>query len=157
MTKTREERQTNLDARVATLRAHANKLLASASAMRATVNDDYAFWTQPAYSNAAGRRFAKQRERERGKVVKAGELAAEAAALHRKADAMEARDVVMAGDALAAHTARVGACAVVAGMMVETTFYGVCRVLKVNRISVLIEGRFGPVKVGKEFVKQCAA
>ena len=62
----------------------------------------------------------------------------------------------MAGDAKAAHDARVDACAVEAGQMVDTTFYGVRRVLKVNRVSVLVEGAFGPLKVGKEFVRLAA-
>lgn len=106
--------------------------------------------------NAQGRAFARQREKMHAKLGKIVEMRAEAKALSDKASRMEARGVVMAGDAKAAHDSRVAACAVVAGQMVDTTHYGIRRVLKVNKVTVLVEGAFGPLKVGKEFVHAVA-
>lgn len=153
MTDERTIREAQLAARIAELRTEAAVKRAQSAKVRGTVTDDYAFWTQPAYGNAAGRAFARQRDRERARIVKAGEIAIEAKALEDKADAMERRGVVMAGDTLAAHKAKVEACNVTVGMMVDTTFFGVRKVVKVNKVSVSVEGSFGPIKVGKEFVK----
>jgi hypothetical protein len=149
----REVSQAELDARIAELRAQADVKQAKADRLHATVNSDYAFWTQPAYGNAAGRAFSRSRDRERSKLIKSSEIASEAKALRDKADGMERRGVVMAGDALAAHKAKVAACSVEVGQMVDTTFYGVRKVLKVNKVSVSVEGGLGQIKVGKEFVR----
>ncbi|MDX0572140.1 hypothetical protein GOD68_18090 [Sinorhizobium medicae] len=150
---TREERQTKLDARIAELRAQADAKQAEADRIQATVNSDYAFWTQPAYSNAAGRAFARQRDRERSKAQRAAEAAMEAKALREKADAMERRGVVMAGDTAAKREAVIASTEVEVGQLVDTTFYGVRKVLKVNKKSVLVEGSIAPIKVEKNFVR----
>lgn len=150
---TREELQIELDARVADLRKQAGEKQAQADRLHATVNSDHAFWTQPAYGNAAGRAFARSRERERSKVMKAGVIAAEAAELRATADRMEARGVVMAGDAAKARSEAQSAVSVAVGQMVDTTFYGVRRVVKVNKATVLVEGSFGPLKVEKQYLR----
>lgn len=148
----RDERQTELNARVAELRSQADKKQADADRLHATVVTDSAFWTQPAYGNAAGRAFANRRDRERNKVIKASQIAEEARELREKADRMERRGPVMAGDADAARQKIVAATEVFVGQMVNTTFYGVRKVVKVNAKSVLVEGSFGPMKVEKQYV-----
>lgn len=153
---TREDRQAKIDARVAELRRRASAKEAEAARVRGAVNDDPAFWTQPAYGNAAGRSFSRSRDRERNRIIKAGQIAAEAKALREKADAMEARGAVMAGDAKAERLAVVESTEVRVGQLVNTTFYGVRKVLKVNAKSVLVEGAFGPLKVEKNFVRKAA-
>lgn len=150
---TREERQVKLTSRVAELRARADAKQAQAVRISGTVNDDYAFWTQPAYGNAAGRAFANRRDRERNKLRKAAELFEEARELRAKADAMEARGAVVAGDAAAARQAKIDACKVAVGQMVHTTFYGVRKVLKVNRMTVLVEAGASSLKVEKQFIR----
>jgi hypothetical protein len=153
----RETKEADLAHRVATIRSQAAKKQAEADKLHAKINDDYAFWTQPAYGNAAGRAFSRQRDRERGRLRKSAAISAEAQALNDKADGMERRGVVIAGDALAAHAAKAAACNVEVGAMVDTTFYGVRKVVKVNKVSVSVEGSFGPLKVGKEFIRSIAA
>lgn len=150
---TRTERQAQIDTRVAQLRARAEKMQTEADRLHGTVETDYAFWTQPAYGNAAGRAFANRRDRERSKLIKAGEIAAEAKELREKADRMERRGAVMAGDTEAARQKIVEATTVFVGQMVDTTFYGVRKVLKVNAKSILVEGAFGAVKVEKQYVR----
>lgn len=156
MNVTRAERQAKIDARVAELRRRAESKEAEASRIRGTVNNDYAFWTQPAYGNAAGRAFARQRERERNRVIKAGEVAAEAKALRDKADAMKKRGAIMAGDAEVERQEKISATEVAVGEVVDTTFYGLRKVLKVNAKTVLVEGSFGPLKVEKNYIKKAA-
>ena len=150
---TREERQIEIDARVAELRTQAAKKQAEADKLRGTIETDYAFWTQPAYGNAAGRAFANRRDRERSKLIKAGEIANEAKELREKADSMERRGAVMAGDAEASRQKVIENTVVSIGQMVNTTHYGVRKVLKVNAKSVLVEGAFGPLKVEKQYVR----
>lgn len=149
---TREERQAKIDARVAELRAQADRKEAEANRIRGAVNDDPAFWTQPAYGNAAGRSFARSRDRERSRIIKAGEIAAEAKALREQADAMKKRGAVMAGDAAAEREAKIAATEVQVGQIVNTIHFGPRKVLKVNKKSVLVEGSFGPLKVEKHFI-----
>lgn len=150
---TREQLQIKLDARVAELRAQADVKSAEADRIHSTVNSDSAFWTQPAYSNAAGRSFARQRDRERSKVQKAAQIAMEAKELREKAASMEARGVVMAGDAAAQREAVIASTDVQVGQVVDTTFYGLRKVLKVNKKSVLVEGGIAPIKVEKNFIR----
>jgi len=150
---TREERQAKIDKRVAELREQAAKKEAQANRLRGNVNDDPAFWTQPAYGNAAGRSFARNRERERSKIIKAGQIAEEAKKLRDMAEAMEARGAVMAGDAEAERQAKIASTDVAVGQIVDTTFYGRRKVLKVNQKTVLVEGAFGPLKVEKHFIR----
>jgi len=150
---TREELQIALDARVAELRNQAAVKQAEAARIHGLVNADSAFWTQPAYGNAAGRAFARQRDRERAKLIKAGELVAEAADLLSTAARMESRGVVMAGDAAKARAEAQASVAVIVGQLVDTTFFGVRKVLKVNSKTVLVEGSFGPVKVEKQYLR----
>ena len=146
----RAVRQADLDTRVAELRAKAAVKQAASDRIRSNVCDDYAFWTQPA---TRGSTFANQRDKQRRKIVKAGEILTEAKALSDKADSMERRGVVIAGDSKARYDAKVAACNVTVGMMVATPFYGIRKVIKVNRISVSLESMgFGPIKIGKEFV-----
>ena len=149
---TREEKAAKLAASIAKKRAKADYLEAQAARLRAGVSDDYAFWTQPAYGNAAGRAFSSERNRQRAKIQRSGEAMAEATRLRKAADTAEATGARVAGDALAAHTAKITACSVSVGDMVGTTFYGDRRVLKVNRVSVIVEGSGGGLKVGKEFI-----
>lgn len=150
--KTREQRQAKLEAKVAELRARADAKDAEANRIRGNVNDDPAFWTQPAYGNAAGRAFARSRDRERARVVKADELAAEAKALRDRADDMEKRGAVMAGDAAAEREAQIASVEVKVGQVVNTIHFGPRKVLKVNKKTVLVEGSFGPLKVEKHFI-----
>jgi hypothetical protein len=149
---TREQRQAAVDARVAELRARADAKEAEANRLRGSVNADPAFWTQPAYSNAAGRSFARNRDRERGRIIKAGEIAAEAKELRDRANTMEARGAVMAGDADAERAAKAAAIEVRVGQIVNTIHYGPRKVLKVNTKTILVEGSFGPLKVEKHFI-----
>lgn len=149
----REELQTKLDRRIAELRAQADIKQAEANRLHSTVNSDSAFWTQPAYSNAAGRAFARQRDRERSKVMKASAIAQEAKDMREKADAMEKRGVVMAGDAAAEREAKIASTEVQVGQIVNTVHYGLRKVLKVNAKTVLVEGSFGPLKIEKHFVR----
>lgn len=152
MNDTREERQAKIVARVADLRSQADAKDAEAKRVRGAVNDDPAFWTQPAYSNAAGRSFSRQRDRERNRILKAGELAAEATELRSRADAMERKGAVMAGDAARERQAKIAATDVCVGQTVQTIHYGARKVLKVNQKTVLVEGSFGPIKVEKHFI-----
>jgi hypothetical protein len=152
----RATKEAALVARVAEIRAQAATKQADADRLSGNVNRDSAFWTQPAYGNAAGRAFARSRERERNKLIKAGEIAAEAKELREKADIMERRGVVMAGDVDAARDAKVASLEVSVGQVVDTTFYGLRKVLKVNAKSVAVEGAFGPLKIGKEFIRVVA-
>lgn len=151
--KTREERQSQINKRVSELRAQAENKEAEASRLRGNVNDDPAFWTQPAYSNAAGRSFSRQRDRERNKIEKACALYDEAKLLRDNASSMEARGVVMAGDAEAARQSKIASVDVHVGQMVNTTFYGIRKVLKVNQKSVLVEGGAAPLKVEKQYIR----
>lgn len=153
----RAELEVKLAARVADLRERADAKQALADRLEGAIIRDSAFWTQPAYGNAAGRSFARSRDRERAKIVKAFSIAAEAKALRDQANSMERRGVVMAGDADAARAAKIEAVSVQVGQMVDTTHYGVRKVLKVNAKSVCVEGAFGPLKINKEFVRAQAA
>lgn len=152
----RTAKEASLAARVAEIRAQAACKQAEADRLSGATNRDSAFWTQPAYGNAAGRAFARSRERERNKLIKAGEIAADAEDLRDRADSMERRGVVMAGDADAAREARIARTEVAVGQVVDTTFYGLRKVLKVNDKTVAVEGAFGPLKVGKEFIRVTA-
>jgi len=149
---TREERQAKIDARVADLRSRADAKEAEANRIHGAVNNDPAFWTQPAYGNAAGRAFARHRDRERNKVMKAAEIAAEARAMREKAAAMEKRGAVMSGDAAVDRAAKIAAKEVHVGQIVNTVHYGLRKVLKVNTKTVLVEGSFGPIKIEKHFL-----
>ncbi|WMT90104.1 hypothetical protein [Pelagibacterium sp. H642] len=149
---TREQRQARIDAKVAELRARADAKEAESNRLRGSVDDDSTFWTQPAYGNAAGRAFAARRERERSKIVKAGNLYMEAKALRETADSMEARGARMAGDAAAEREAAIAAADFKVGQMVRT-LYGVRKVVKVNRKSILIEGGMSPVSVPKHLAE----
>jgi len=60
---------------------------------------------------------------------------------------------VVAGDAARKHEAAIAACSVNVGDIVDTTHYGVRRVVKVNVKTVLVEGSFGNVKVCKSFIR----
>lgn len=145
---TREQRQTKLDARVAELRALADRKEAEANRIHGSVNKDGAFWTQPAYGNAAGRAFAAQRDRARSKLEKAAAIYNEAKELRSQADSMEARGVRMAGDAAAEREEAIASADFVVGQSVST-LYGVRKVVKVNAKSILIEGAFKPISVPK--------
>lgn len=152
----RRDLEIKLSARVSELRAMAAAKQAESDRLHGTVNKDGAFWTQPAYGNAAGRAFSRSRDRERNKLAKAAEIAAEAKDLREKADSMERRGVVMAGDAAAKRAAKITATDVAVGQLVDTTFYGVRKVIKVNAKSVSVEGAFGPLKVEKQFIRVAA-
>lgn len=150
MTDIRETRQAAIDARVAELNAQADAKEASANRLRGNVNDDSAFWTQPAGTNASGRAFARHRDAERGRIIKAGALYSEAVALRAKAAGMADRGAIVAGDAKTARAARTSAVIVAVGQIVDTTFYGRRTVLKVNAKSVIVEG---PIKIEKQFIR----
>lgn len=156
MSTDRETREIELATRVAELRAQAATKQAESDRLSGTVNRDGAFWTQPAYGNAAGRNLASQRDRARTKIIKAGEIAAEASALRDKANSIERRGVVMAGDADAARALKIARTDVSVGQMVDTTHYGIRKVVKVNAKTVCVEGSFGPLKISKEFVRVAA-
>ena len=153
---TREQRQARVDRRVAELRAQAADKETQAERLRGSINGDSAFWTQPAYSNNAGRSFARSRERERSKIIKAGQIYAEAKELRDQANVMEARGAVMDGDAAAAREAKIASVQIEVGQVVNTVHYGLRKVLKVNAKSVLVEGSFGPLKVEKQFIRVAA-
>jgi hypothetical protein len=148
----REERQAQVNSRVIELRSQAAAKFAEAARIQDTVNDDPAFWTQPSYGNAAGRAFARSRDRERGKVQKAAQIAAEAEELSKKAARLEERGAVMAGDTQRKRDEVIAACDVKPGDLVDTTLYGVRRVLKVNRKTVAVEGGLRPLIVCKSFI-----
>ncbi len=152
MAETREQRQARVDARVADLRARADEKEAASNRLHGTVNNDSAFWTQPAYGNAGGRAFARHRDRERSKLIKAGALAAEAKELRDHADAMERRGARMAGDADAERAAKVAALEFRVGQTVRS-LYGERRIVKVNAKSLLLEGAFGPIRIEKHLAE----
>lgn len=147
----REERQAVIDRRVSSLRQRAEAKKDEAGRLSGTINSDHAFWTQPAYGNAAGRAFAARRDRERCKLIKAGQLATEAREIEAKANAMASRGAVMAGDAAARRAEVIAALDVKPGDIVQTVHYGPRRVLKVNRKTLSVEGAFGPLNVCKSF------
>lgn len=149
---TREQRQARIDAKVAELRARADAKEAESNRLHGTVNKDGAFWTQPAYGNAGGRAFARRRDAERRKLEKANNLFTEAKALRDTADAMEARGARMAGDAAAEREAKIAAADFEVGQMVRT-LYGVRKVVKVNRKTILIEGGERPISVPKHLAE----
>lgn len=149
---TREQRQTRIDAKVADLRSRADAKEAESNRIHGSVNKDGAFWTQPAYGNAGGRAFARHRDAERNKLMKAAALYNEAKELRSRADAMEARGARMAGDAAAEREEAIASADFQVGQMVNT-LYGVRKVVKVNAKSILIEGSFGPVKVEKHLAE----
>lgn len=155
-TETRAQRQGRIDTRVAELRARAATKQATADRIFAASNQDHAFWAQPACGNAAGRAFARHRDRERNRLAKAASLAAEATELRERADALAARGAVVAGDAKSAREAQIAVCDVSVGDMVDTAHFGLRRVLKVNTKTVLVEGSFGPLKVEKQYVRRAA-
>lgn len=148
----RADRQAQVEQRIAHLRSNAAAKFAEAERIHASVNDDPAFWTQPAYSNAAGRAFARNRDRERARIQKSAQIAVEAEELAKKASRMEERGAVMAGDAERAREAVIASCEVKVGDLVDTTLYGIRRVLKVNRKTVAVEGGAAPLTVCKSFI-----
>lgn len=148
----RGERQAQVNRRVAELRARAVGKLAAAAKTHDAIMQDSAFWTQPAYNNAAGRAFARRRERERAKLYSAAHLAGEAEQLSAQANRLEARGAVMAGDAKRARDEVIAACSVKIGDLIDTTLYGVRRVVKVNRKTVAVEGALAPITICKSFV-----
>lgn len=152
MTSTREQRQVKLDARVAELRARAAAKEVESNALHGTVNKDGAFWTQPAYGNAGGRAFSRQRDRARSRLEKAAGIYNEAKELRSRAEAMEARGVRMAGDAAAEREEAIAASEFAVGQSVKT-LYGVRKVVKVNAKTILVEGSFGPLKVEKHLAE----
>lgn len=154
MGETRAERQARVDAQVAALRARAATKEATSNRLYGGLEhrNDGAFWTQPAYGNAAGRAFARSRERERNKLIKAGALAAEAKELRERADAMEERGARMAGDAAAEREATIAASEFRVGQTVRT-LYGDRKVVKVNAKSIMVEGSFGPLRVEKHLAE----
>lgn len=148
----RAERQAKLEARAAELLAKADAKEAEANRVRGSVNQDPAFWTQPAYSNAAGRSFARSRDRERARIIKACEIAAEAKELRDRANSMQKRGAVVAGDAAAEREEKIASIEVQVGQVIKTVHYGLRTVLKVNKKTVLVDGGFGPLKVEKQFI-----
>lgn len=145
---TREQRQARIDAKVADLRARADAKEAESNALHGAVNKDGAFWTQPAYGNAGGRAFSRQRDRARSKLEKAATIYNEAKELRAQADAMEARGARMAGDAATEREEAIASADFSVGQMVST-LYGIRKVVKVNTKSILIEGAFKPISVPK--------
>jgi hypothetical protein len=152
MAETREQRQARIDAKVADLRRRADEKEAASNRLHGTVNNDSAFWTQPAYGNAGGRAFARHRDRERNKLIKAGQLAAEAKELRDHADTMEKRGARMAGDTDAEREAKVAASDFRVGQIVRS-LYGDRKVVKVNAKSLLLEGAFGPIRIEKHLAE----
>ena len=152
MTEDREQRQARIDAKVADLRSRADEKEAASKQLHGTVNNDNAFWTQPAYGNAGGRAFARHRDRERNKLIKAGQLAAEAQELRHHADAMAKRGARMAGDADAERAAKVTASDFRVGQTVRS-LYGERKIVKVNAKTLLLEGAFGPIRVEKHLAE----
>lgn len=149
---TRKQRQARIDAKVADLRARAAAKEAESAALHGTVNKDGAFWTQPAYGNAGGRAFARQRDRARSKLEKAAAIYNEAKELRSQADTMEVRGARMSGDAAAEREEAIASADFEVGQLVST-LYGVRKVVKVNAKSILIEGSFGPLKVEKHLAE----
>lgn len=154
MNETREQRQARIDAKVSALRARAAAKEAESDRLHGIVdaNTDSAFWTQPAYGNAAGRSFARERDREREKLLRAGKLYGEAKALRERADAMEAKGARMAGDAAAERETAIASSSFTVGQMAKT-LYGVRKIVKVNAKTILVEGSFGPLRVEKHLAE----
>lgn len=148
---TREQREAILSSRVSQLRAKAAAKEAQADKIYGSVNNDPAFWTQPAYGNAGGRSFSSQRERERERIRKAGAIAEEAKNIRQRAEAMEARGAVMAGDAEAKREEKVASTDVKVGQVVKT-IYGDREVIKVNKKTVLVAGSTGTISVPKHLI-----
>lgn len=149
---TREQRQARINAKVRELRARADAKEAESDRLRAGVNDDHAFWTQPAYGNRDGGAFSASRERARNTLMRASALFFEAKELRERADAMEARGARMAGDADAEREAVIASTSITVGQTVRT-LYGDRKVLKVNAKSVVVEGATGPLRIEKNLVE----
>ncbi|MEQ8653284.1 MAG: hypothetical protein RIC87_12545 [Kiloniellales bacterium] len=64
------------------MEAKANRLSSQADAIRGTVNDDYAYWTQPGGTPA----FERQRARDRNRLHQADMMVAEAKDLRDRAE-----------------------------------------------------------------------
>lgn len=152
---TREQRQAKIDARVAELRSLADSKEAEAKRLARTTHNDGAFWTQPAYGNAAGRSFSARRDRERSRLLKAGELTSAANDLRARADSMERRGAVMAGDASAQREAKTRDTLFTVGQTVRS-IYGDRKVVKVNAKTILIEGALGPIRLEKHLAEVVA-
>lgn len=138
--------------RIDNLRAKAAKKRAQAATLDGSLCRDPAYLTQPIQPNAAGRRLAKQRDRDRNRMVKAIGLRDEAANLERQARDLETNGPRVAGSAAAKRERAIAECAVRVGDHVSSV-YGVRRVSKVNAKTVLIEGAFGPLKVEKHLIR----
>lgn len=136
--------------RAATYEARADKLQAEAERLneRKSWETDIAFLTQP------GR--IPQRDAMHRRLERAADLAKQAKALSDKARNLRSMSQRTAGDAEKAREAIRTACDVAVGDMVSS-LYGVRRVIKVNRNTVLTEGSFGPIKICKTLIRKVAA
>ena len=111
---------------------------------------DIAFLTQP------GRIVA--RERFHADTQRAFELTRKAEAFRAKASNLHRMAAADAGEALARHRAEDEA--VIAAVSVGDTVdcvYGRLRVAKVNRKSLTLEGRFGPLRIDAHLCRKVAA
>jgi hypothetical protein len=152
----RQERQRKIDTKIARLRQQADRAEAEAANLSADRRECSAFWTQPAYGNAAGRAFAARRDRERNKMFRAGELYTKASDLRREADDLEAAGARVKGDAEAERQAKIARAEFVVGHLARTG-YGDRVVVKVNAKTILIEGGFAPIKVCKSLAQPLPA
>lgn len=131
----------------------ADKAQAAAEAIYAAhekYRGDIAFFTQP------GRII--ERERFHARTERAFELSNRAKRLREKAANLTRLATTNAGDALARHKAADQAVisAVSVGDMVSCV-YGNVTVVKINRKSLLVQGRFGAVKIDAHLCKKLAA
>lgn len=144
-------RQAAIDARVAGLRTDADRIEAQADRLLGQGIADRAA-AGPAHQTATGRSLSRRRDTDRSAYLRAGSLVGQAKELRGRADTMERRGAVVVGDAAAQSKTKADAVQVTIGQTVRTIHYGLRKVLKVNRLSILVEGSFGPLKVEKQFI-----
>lgn len=142
--------------RIANLRTRAAKKRAQAETIDGSLCRDPAYLTQPIQPNAAGRRLAKQRDRDRSRMVKVMGLRDEATKLERQVRDLETNGPRVAGAAAARREKAIAACSVQVGQMVSSV-YGIRKVTKVNVKTVSIEGAFGPIRIAKHLIRPIAA
>ncbi|ODU28762.1 MAG: hypothetical protein ABS88_11280 [Sphingopyxis sp. SCN 67-31] len=138
--------------KAARLTDRAQKLEARAAIIEQGPNRDPAFLTQPSYGNAAGRAFARARDRERSRSITVGDLYHRAKLLRERANRLISAQPRVAGDAKAERDAKIVASDFHVGQEVRT-LYGVRKIVKVNAKPILIEGALGPVRVEKHLAE----
>lgn len=149
----RAYRQARNDRKAAKYQEWADKRIKKASAVfdhNRRYTSDYAFNTQPGHIPLRARIIAQN--------DRAYESLEKARGMERKAESLSA-PVAVKGDAEKRDIAKRAFVDtwIKPEMMVDTCHYGVLKVLKVNKKTVTLEGRFGKLTHDKIFIRQVKA